>query len=531
MTHSIHARLLVTACIWLAIGSTCRAQLTTSKSIRLDDGGTHQIQHFLSTRLLPKPIDRRARQTSFYPRASELSDRNAATFYYRAGLFWQQRPLEKRQKLFFEDSRWFGPIADFPRQEVEQYLGITRDGQLATSFMQELETAWHSSECLWDILPDKNMTRDKWFNTLLPEYDLMRQFARVNYLIGFIAILDGDQAKVESCIQNGFKMAHDIGQIPSDISHIYARDLAGIALKLAVEWSATVDAPNLMYGYQSIPISLSPREQHRQASLEMIRRSCPLLVDDPESPRSEAEWKQRFLESVQQLDLIDAAIHENQSIEALNQSREMRSRMLAARLYPVAKFELLQRDWKADQLDTMPPEQVIAIQTRYVFDVVTQPYLRLSQLTGDAKANYWEQFKESVEENSFNEAGSRGDFPIDFTERNVIADLIFRNQTQDFISLLIGVEATRDFLARNGSLPQSLEELGVVLELSSSPRRELELLAIDHGVALKTNTLVYQFPDRPDFQVTSCYFELLTAGADKKPTERQPPKTSVGAKE
>jgi len=134
---------------------------------------------------------------------------------------------------------------------------------------------------------------------------------------------------------------------------------------------------------------------------------------------------------------------------------------LMARLYPIAKRELVKAGWDEIEVDEMPVGQVVAIQTRAVWNEVVGSLDRIKNLPDLTAIKVSDQQRSEFLSSGFDTRSARGEFLLDA--------LISPNQHSFFpstarllnrkIALFQNVETIRDFVGRTGELPESLEQL------------------------------------------------------------------------
>ena len=490
--------------VLIGFAGVCHScQLADSKFEQREEGYYH-VSNFFSIRLT-RPSDSNQKDFSFSLPEHELRRGNAAPFFYRAGLFWNQRPLDDRRELW-ENSNWFeSDLKTFPREEVNQFLSNY------SAWQEELERAALYRDCDWNLNLEE-LTINQWIKTLLPELDCLQQFGQANYLLFRIALHDGDYAQAEKRIQVGFRIAAATGSLPGFVSGIRGNRSTQWPLKMIAEWSAQPGAPDFESAVRRIRLPLVNLRERICQETEIRFRTYPIL-QDPMRERSHDEWRHLFQASMKVNDAIFLTTRNASNAEARESTRPMRTRLMLARLYPVAKEELRRRGFEESRLEAMPPEQVVAIQTHHVYKCVTRPFRELQGLElPEMLLRAENQWKKLAQE--FQNPGSRGDFPIEWMEWNGSSALPSSSE-QDLLSVLIIVQHLRNHLHQFGKLPDSLKELEEIFPTHSRTRQPFQLIKENGTYFITSPVKIRQVDERQDSYV-HVKVQLIIDGGDQK---------------
>ena len=450
--------------------------------------GNHYIANDLTVHLT-KPRRPDNGEVSFCLPTHEFQKGNAATYYYRAGLIWNQRPHDNRLKLW-QNPGWFeSGFESFPVHEVQKYLGWTQDSQYP-EWAIELERAAFRKKCDWQLESDE-YTYEQWIKLFLPELDLLRQFSKVNFLMFRLALKRKDYLEAEKRIQIGFQLLNATRKLPGFASGSNA--IAQFPFRMIMDWSEQLDAPAFDQAIREIRLPRNDYLERLRKESELKRRTYEIL-QNPYAKRSAKQWQSLFEDAMRINDVISSAVRGNSDLDGKAKTRSMRARLLLAQLYPIAKEELRRRGVSPAELETMVPEQVVAIQSKHIFDQIVRPYRQVGNLDNTSRKDLESFVRNSFREQGFEEPGRRGDFPIELMERVVSTQTLFGVRTQrDLLTVLIIIQDMRNYLADKGRLPDSLDELGQVYAVHSESNLPFRFVREDGKFYLQSPTNTQKF--------------------------------------
>lgn len=393
--------------------------------------------------LTPARIDRSIVKHRLYD-DSKLESYNSASFYYRACLKWAALPKSHRSQLYEKRKAWLdSSIADFPTTEVEQWMSRNEEvfNELKRGIRGTCDWGFPNGEITFSQQTEMGFSVEQ---ALLNELgDLLRLKARIH-------IGRSEFEKAITSIAGCIKLARDAGNLPAPF--LGATMTTGIAFPAIVtirELASVPNSPNLLTALQTLPRPISDYLSNIKQQHQVIERSFKILDNPEESDRTDAQWRIAFLEALEQIDQAHRWNLERDypNVEQeLAASRQQRLSILFAKNYPVAKRRLIGAGWSAKELNKMPVGQVIAIQTRRLWDQYTGLHDGIENMPASRVHNRALQLENS--ELIYGEL--HGCFPLNLivlTQENLL-----RSRWQ-LVEISMNLQLLRDHLAKTGSLP------------------------------------------------------------------------------
>ena len=284
--------------------------------------------------LLPDPLD--------------LTPGNAAPIWLRAGQTFGNNKLKITEK----EEKWYArsmtPLKDLPHQEIRNFLAPFA-GQLRLA-----DEAARRDHCDWEFPPFTLQDFD------LPLEDVQR-LRTVAALLGIRYRLELSEGRFDDALrtlQTGFALARDVGK-----GEMLIMDLVGIAIGSIMfghveEWMETPGSPNLYWALTDLPRPLVNTAPAMRSELTTIYRSFPplrqLVRDSDKGAMSEEETNKIVSELFKLLNGLEG----NQMSDW---QKKLATAALAIKVYPEARKYLLAQGRKPEQLDAMPPLQVVLL--------------------------------------------------------------------------------------------------------------------------------------------------------------------------
>lgn len=447
----IRKRLSIVGCFLMMAGlslpSVARAQLGEYKNEVTPDATFYTYYRFLNVQITPSRLTKSDRKRTYRLATDESNRGNAAIYYYRACLKWNEMSVEARQRLQRDIHDWLdSEIDQLPLEEIKPLLAQSQP------MLKQLEHGSRLKTCDWGVDFDQMDFASFIFHDL-SELATIRGIARVNCLRARVAIAEGDLEGATRLMQQNFKLALDVAQMPVVTTGIVAEAIVIMTLRLSLEMGAVPNSPNQLHALRSLPrpiVDFLPKIKSEQ---QMIERKFELLRNPETAQRSQEQWRQVFTDATTQFDRI----YESMESEPPGNQRQ-RTALIMARLYPLAKRELIRSGWDPDRVEKMPVGQVVAIQTRHVWDELAGTLIELENLPSlEATRLRNRQYKELMS-NGYGHPSARGDFPIsDFTyplldHRFIPSHGKILNRQ---IAMMQNLERLRDYAADHGELPAS----------------------------------------------------------------------------
>ncbi|MCA9099150.1 MAG: hypothetical protein KDA36_12230, partial [Planctomycetaceae bacterium] len=279
-----------------------------------------------------------------------------ASYYYRAlALLNEQEKLGKELIEITEIVEKLGndnkQLSEFPAERVRTFLGH------CSSILRELETAAACEKCDWGVEVRLLSTREA-IELVLPEIQNSRNLARIVVLKARLAIVERKYEEAFSAIQTGFQLGHDVGKFPTLISSLVGMAITSISTQPLMELISEPNSANYYWAAASVPKPffdvISPVEYECSWALKI-----PLLQEAEKSHTPE-EWKRLLAEAFQfRQQMYGTSSLNSEDGSDTNTQVDLLQHVL--REYPRAKGELARLGFTADQVESMPVIQVIAL--------------------------------------------------------------------------------------------------------------------------------------------------------------------------
>ena len=501
--HSTWLRMLLFVAL---LSSTASAQLGEYKNEVIDDI-SYSFSRYFQFEVTRSALTRTDRQRTFLHSTSELEDGNAAIYYYRACLQWQIQPQELRRQVSVNWDKWFEcDIDDLPRDEVADFLIENQ------KVFEQLQIATRRKDCDWDH-DFENMDYADFATYDLSEIHWLRSLGRLIQLQTRLEIANGDYEKATESISNSIKLGRDVAEIPAIVAGITGESIIEIAFKNVILMSGRKDSPNNLVALQAIKQPIVDYYPKIKTEHDLIERGFEILNSPETSNRSPEQWQVVFADAMEQMDRIMQGIDQLDDDEGYHNSRDTRAALLLARLYPIAKHELISAGLEKDKIESMPVGQVVAIQTRRVWDELAASLDGIANLpTAEAIATAKSRMKE-LQAEGYMTTSARGDFPLsEFTytwldERFVVSGVKMVNRE---LVMLQNVEKLRDFAAQQDALPSAKEYGELNFRPDPMTGKAFEYTTDGASSVLQTETRSYK--NNPEYRTNDIRMEIKLLG-------------------
>lgn len=425
----------ITILVWLLCVNFCHAQSTNDWKIE----AWEKVEQVLAPALI---TDDTLKYKLFDD--SRLGSHNAASFYYRASLNWATLPKSHRVKLYDRREAWFdAPISELPLEEVEQWLEET------SSVFKDLNKGL-TGVCDWGLVNGELTFVEQAEMGFAAEQAVLSEFGDILRLRARLQVARSEFDEAIGSLADCIKLARDAGKLPAPFfGATMTTAIAFPAVQMVNEMSMKPGSPNLVSALQTLPRPISDYLSEIKLQHQIVGRSF-LLLDNPEqSDRTDSQWRTVFLDEIEQLDQANGWNIEREypnSEEELTNTRKRRLGILFAKLYPVAKRQLIEAGWNAKELNSMPVGKVIAIQTKRLWDA----HVQLLNGLEDLPASKVHDRAMKLENSDLIYGEMHGCFPLNlivFTQENLL-----RSRWQ-LIEISMNLQLLRDHLAKNGSFP------------------------------------------------------------------------------
>ncbi len=319
--------------------------------------------------VVPAPEPRPALKYSLLPTPAERTPGNAATHYYRAMLIQKERPKEYWQEYSDKHQLWLAaaPGDETAKAELGKWLAPQRN------VLEEVRLAAFRERCDWDIRLQDLRGLDA-ITFLLPEIQECRTLARTIQLQAHYELLDGRPDDALQTLCAGYQLARDTAQPPNLICGLVGVAIGSIMNDELLVLIRQSDA-NYYWALAALPEPLVDLRPAMQFEMNLPLQMFPFLKDAETAQRSQGEWRRMMIECLQGVDDIDGGPR-----SATPWRVELFAAGLVAKLYPLAKEQLLAEGLDRQRIEEMPVAQVVAIQTSRSLKYAFQEVFKLSHL-------------------------------------------------------------------------------------------------------------------------------------------------------
>jgi hypothetical protein len=302
------------------------------------------------------------------PEHIELVPGNAAIFYHRGitlmkEAYWWLRAEEKARPGAFPDSldrlahgTWLNcPIGEIPRDRARKYLEPFQNA------LKEVELGALRSTCEWEY--DQ---RKEGASLLIPEIQEMRGLGRMMMLKVRVAILDGKTDEAMHWIETGLVMGRHISQGPLMIQALIGIAISRNFTRCLEDLIQAPGCPSLYWALADRPRPFIDMRRAMEGERYVLEKELPELKDLDRGAWGLDQARQ-FTDGLQRK-LSDLASGEEipgtfvtLPIGLPDLSRRIRIAVMAAKLYPEARRDLIARGRPEAQVEAMPVIQVAAL--------------------------------------------------------------------------------------------------------------------------------------------------------------------------
>jgi hypothetical protein len=367
---------------------------------------------------------------------------NAATLYYRTeALLADNGELLNSIKSGVWSTWAEMPVKELPLDEVGNRLATVR------GLLRELDQAARRRDCDW-----QTADRPEGIAFLLPDVQGFRAFASVLAVRARYAIARGNFEEAVQALQTGYALAHHMGKGPFLIQVLVGAAIAQVMNNQLDELVQQPGAPNLYWSLAVLPQPYFDPQLALQEEETMLERSLPFAKRLEGGPMTAAEVKlaQEELKAFQD----KLGLRPPQVQETLLQVWEQTT------AYPEAKRALMAQGFTPEQIEAMPPFQVVGLFALREYRRTWEEYVKWFAVPGG-----WREPGSKKAEKELEDAGRRVD-RLYF--RNLLGPLApsYRKiyeaigRVDRRFAALRGVEAVRLYAAaHDGKLPAALADI------------------------------------------------------------------------
>lgn len=443
------SNLIIALAVLVCAPLGCLAQDGSYKGESIDGVHYHYDKYF-ELEITPASIGQLSSDDTIFSIDFERKSRNAENFYYRACVLWFARSQDQRDALWHNLNDWEQcEIEDFPQDEVAELL------ERFQPVLEQIQKASERRNCNWDF-DLENMDFSQYMEMDLHELHTLRSISQLLRLRTRLEIARDDFPAAEETISQHIKLGTDVGKIPFLVAGIVGESIISSALSSSIEMSSRPGAPNRYHALQSIPTPVIDFYSMVSTESYLVGKTFPFLYTPEKLDLTAKQWRDVFSDALKHVDAASGRKIETES----DSERESRTALILARLYPIAKRELIQSGWDANKVDAMPVGQVVAIQTRRVWDKYADLLASKQQFTSAVAAEVQQRQIKKIENEGYDVPGQRGDFPIIDLAPPLLDLEIIPSRTRLVnrqIAMLQVIAKLRDYAAANGRLPSQQE--------------------------------------------------------------------------
>lgn len=412
------------------------------------------------------------------PAPNERTPGNAAPYYYRAILHMNNIPKE-HWKLYEEKSNvWLSSdLNSYPKEEVTKWLP-------SGAWLSQLETAAYREHCDWDYRI-QDLRGMETIGFLLQEIQDCRQLARLIQLKAHHEIMDGRPEDAFRTLRLGYQLARDVAQQP-----LLINALVGIAIAQMMNNELLVltehSEANYYWALASLPRPLIDLRPALQFEMNMPNQLFPFLKDAETAERTPEEWRRLMVEFIQAIPQMASG----QSDVPTGWQGELFAVAVVAKLYPIAKDELIAGGMNSAEVEAMPVGQVVAIQTARSVEYAYHEVFKTSLLPYDEATRRMPKVMERLRTEGYlppETLSGRAGLPIAAILLPAVSNVLHaevrmgRNR-----AALEAIEAIRMHAGATGSLPKSLADVSIVPVPANPATGEPFAYALDSATGTAT---------------------------------------------
>jgi len=289
------------------------------------------------------------------PPPNECQPGNAALYHQRATLVAAELPPQVRTQFEERYRRWTeNPLAPSDVKEVREWL------EWHQAVIGELRTAAYREKCEFDHQL-RGLSSTESLNFRLPEIQAMRQLGRVLRIKARLEIQEGRFDDALDSMRIGFRTSRDAATSPLTISGVIGIASASATAVSLAEWSAASNSPNLYWAISALPRPLVDIRHGLQHERRLVEQFYPAMKDAEHSRRSAEEWNQEFAKAFLALMSIGSS-QDNRTED----DKQWSITNFLLKAYPSAKRQLIAAGFDPQRVESLPPAQVVTIQTERV---------------------------------------------------------------------------------------------------------------------------------------------------------------------
>lgn len=292
--------------------------------------------------IYPQPMPRPAMKYRLLPAFQEQYPGNAATQYLRTFLSLAVMKVDGSKH-----DEWMGiSLEKFPREDIRQTLAQF------TSILHNVELASRRSECDWG-LPIRE--EENPLMVLLPELHDARNVGRLLALRARLYIAEGKLDEALADLRTGYALARHVAEAPCLINALVGTAIASMMDSQLEALIQTPGAPNLYWALTALPDPPISIRYGFALDGSLLNLTFPESRDLETAQHSPDEWTRILAKTTARLGELLAVAGDSP-----HPSKTITQAMVIASL-PVAKEGLIARGRSRQEVDAMPPAQILLL--------------------------------------------------------------------------------------------------------------------------------------------------------------------------
>jgi hypothetical protein len=293
--------------------------------------------------LRPAALPAPAVRYRLLPQGGDLVPGNAAAIYYRAMAAFVENGTLMQQVRSAQWEDWLKmPPGELPLDEVAARL------EVIGPILRDFDDAARRRDCDWQLAD-----RPEGITLLIPEVQGLREMARPLGVRARYRIARGQFAEAVEALRTGYALGHHLGRQSPLIHVLVGAAITQIMDNVLEELLQQPGAPNLYWALAVLPRPYFNLEAGLDQQVNMIECTWPglrQLGEGPMTPEQVRRLRQEISQMIRRYGFIDPG-----PLDVLAQTARQ------ALVLPQAREALAAYGLLAEQLDAMPPFQVVAL--------------------------------------------------------------------------------------------------------------------------------------------------------------------------
>ncbi|MEM8666394.1 MAG: hypothetical protein AAGG48_02690 [Planctomycetota bacterium] len=431
----------------------------------------------------------------FWPAPETRRQQNPAALISRAVLLATNATPEAKKRFNDYYVEWSDvPLSDLPVDEARKVLAGYESSLL------ELQRAENFMVIDYDLHLD-GLTANELIQTLLPEFQEMRQLGRLLHLRARVAVIEGRWEDAVHDIRVGFRLAEFAGHSTDFlVGRLVGFAIGGLMMNVVEEAIQQPGCPNMYWALSGLPAErLFETKQALEFESVLMARLFQFGDDLPDEPIGSEAAREKIKQLIQEANRTLMSADVGNGIGSTTQ--------LMAGVYVISLTEPSREllagtaEWNG-RVDQLSSAEAVLRATLLKFARVRDRWVAWSTLPDEAWDEYEEERKAAFSASKFD-----GDVLISLVNMLLPAVEAARKagfRTQQQHHFLATVEALRMHASKTGELPQKLDGLRPVPAWSDA----LSGNAFDYQRISPTEATLIRTPRYPNDPETNFSIKL-----------------------